>query len=98
MVENAWDIPAFLEETGPMIEAMGLRLIFDDGGWLAVADAFVQTRKLLLIKIAALSVAVAASIGFAVYLHINRMKKEYAIMRALGTHPEKNRCSRFCFL
>lgn len=84
-VENAWDIPAFLEETAPKIEEMGLENIFFDDGWPDIADAFQAARHLSLIKIAVLSAAIAAATGFVVYLFISRKKKEYAVMRALGT-------------
>ncbi len=84
-VEYAWDIPAFLDEVAPRFGEMGLRLIFDDDGWPDTADAFKATRQLALIKIAVLSAAIAAATGFVVYLFIARKKKEYAVMRALGT-------------
>ncbi len=84
-VENAWDIPAFLEKTAPMIERMGLKLIFYDDGWLDIANGFQAARQVSLIKIAVLSAAVAAADVFIVYLFIGRKKKEYAVMRALGT-------------
>lgn len=84
-VENAWDIEAFIEESAPKFQEMGLRLIFDDGDWPAIEDAFKAARQLSLIKIAVFSAAVAAATGFVVYLYIGRKKKEYAVMRALGT-------------
>ena len=39
-VDNAWDIEAFKEECIPQIEAMGLTVMFDDGGWSEVVKAF----------------------------------------------------------
>lgn len=84
-VENAWDIPAFLEETAPRIEAMGLTLRFTDGGWLAMEAGFRDTGRLSMIKIAILAVAVLVATWFTVYLFIGRKKREYGIMRALGT-------------
>jgi hypothetical protein len=84
-VENAWDIPAFLEESAPRFAEMGLKLIFDDAGWPNIADTFKAARQISLIKIAVMSAAVAAATGFVVYLFIGRKKKEYAVMRALGT-------------
>ncbi len=87
-IENAWDIPAFLEESAPKIEAMGLTLIFDDDGWMAMSEGFQSAKQIALIKIAVLSAAVIAATSFIVFLFIGRKKKEYAVMRALGT-PKK---------
>jgi ABC-type lipoprotein release transport system permease subunit len=84
-VENAWDIPAFIEEIAPEFEKMGLTLIFIDDGWSDIANGFRSTQRLSLIRIAALAAAAAAAICFTVYLFIGRKKKEYAVMRALGT-------------
>ncbi|MDR2357430.1 MAG: ABC transporter permease [Oscillospiraceae bacterium] len=84
-VENAWDIPAFLEETAPAFEAMGLRLMFHDDGWFDIVGGFETAKRLSLIRIAVLTAAAAAAIWFVVYLFIGRKKKEYAVMRALGT-------------
>ncbi|MDR1589962.1 MAG: ABC transporter permease [Oscillospiraceae bacterium] len=84
-VENAWDIPAFLEESAPAFTEMGLTLVFSDGGWTDIVDNFQSAKQLSLIRIVILAAAVAAATGFTVYLFIGRKKKEYAIMRALGT-------------
>ncbi|NLA88057.1 MAG: ABC transporter permease, partial [Clostridiales bacterium] len=84
-VESAWDIPTFLEQSAPQFEEMGLRLIFSDGGWPDIARGFEEARRLSLIKITVLSAAIAAATWFVVYLFISRKKKEYAVMRALGT-------------
>ncbi|MDR1588566.1 MAG: ABC transporter permease [Oscillospiraceae bacterium] len=84
-VENAWDIPAFLDETAPAFEEMELRLIFHDDGWPDMVSGFVTAKKLSLIRITVLVAAVFATTGFSVYLFIGRKKKEYAVMRALGT-------------
>ncbi len=85
IVGNAWDISAFIGESAPLIEAMGLTLIFDDAGWPEKADSFRAARQVSLIKIAAITAAVIVATGFVVYLFIGRKKKEYAVMRALGT-------------
>lgn len=87
-VNNAWDIPSFLESVRnatPRFDKMGLKIIFDDGGWTDIVDKYKLSIKLSLIAIIALSVAVVASTGLIVYLFIGRKKKEYAILRALGT-------------
>lgn len=89
-VENAWDISKFLKETAPKIEAMGLTLVFSDGGWTAIESGFKTAAQRAVIKFAVLASAVAVATGFVVYLFIGRKKKEYAIMRALGTPRNKS--------
>jgi hypothetical protein len=84
-IENAWDIQAFTEEGTQMFDEMGLRLIFDDAGWPNIAKEFRQTEILSLISISVFSVTIVAAIWFSVYLFVGRKKKEYAVMRALGT-------------
>lgn len=87
-VDNAWDIPSFLKsiknET-PTLEKMGLKIIFNDDGWPDIIDKYKMSIKLSLIAIVVFSVAVIASTVLIVYLFIGRKKKEYAILRALGT-------------
>jgi len=90
VIDNAWDIPAFLEAAEPLFEELGLRLIFDDGGWLAIVDDFIAAQRLSLINIAVFSAAILMAVCFTVYLFILRNKKEYAIMRALGTPKRKS--------
>ena len=84
-VDNAWDIAPFLEETAPRIGAMGMTLMFDDGGWMEVYTPYVAARRVALVRIALLAAVTALAIAFAVYLFISRKRKDYAIMRALGT-------------
>lgn len=83
-VGNAWDIPAFLEEAEPVLSEMGLKLIFNDGGWSDIAGSFQTVKQASVIKIAILSASVFAATWITVYLFIGRKKKEYAVMRALG--------------
>jgi predicted lysophospholipase L1 biosynthesis ABC-type transport system permease subunit len=64
---------------------MGLRLVFHDGGWLGMASGFATATRLSAIKVTLLAVAAAVAAGFVVYLFIARKKKEFAVMRALGT-------------
>lgn len=87
-IDNAWNIPLFIEnmkKTAPKFEEMGLKIIFYDDGWFDIVDKYKMSMKMSLIAITALSLAVMAVTGFIVYLYIIRKKKEYAIMRALGT-------------
>lgn len=87
-VDDAWDIPSFLESIKndtPKLEKLGLKIIFYDDGWPDIVDKYKMSIKLSLIAIIALSAAVITSTGLIVYLFIGRKKKEYAILRALGT-------------
>lgn len=84
-VDDAWNIPSFIEKAAPLLEEMGLKFIFYDDGWLDIVDEFKMSKKLSVIAIIGLSAAVIATTGFIVFLFIGRKKKEYAIMRALGT-------------
>ena len=85
LVGNARNFEPFLRETAPLIEAMGLTLIFDDGGWSDVVDAFNEAGSMSVLNVVMFSVAVAAATLLVVYLFIGRKKNEYAIMRALGS-------------
>ncbi|MEN6313429.1 MAG: ABC transporter permease [Clostridiaceae bacterium] len=87
-VGNAWDIPSFIENIGKeahTFEKMGLKLIFYDDGWTGIIEQFNMSMKLSNIAILVFSGAVIVATGFIVFLFIGRKKKEYAIMRALGT-------------
>ncbi|MCL1805141.1 MAG: hypothetical protein FWG28_03950 [Clostridiales bacterium] len=84
ILDRAWHTAAFLEAAEPLFEELGLSLIFNDKGWLAIEDEYRAAERLSLISIAVFSVAVFIATGFTVYLFIGRKKKEYAILRALG--------------
>lgn len=92
-VDNAWDIPSFennLEKAAPLFEENGLKIIFDDDGWPEIANKLKIAKKLSLIAIIVSILAVIAATVFTVYLFIGRKKKEYAIMRALGTSKKES--------
>jgi ABC-type antimicrobial peptide transport system permease subunit len=89
-VGNAWDIPSFVEQVAPKFEEMGLKLIFYDDGWLDIVEQFETSKTLSTIAFLALFGAMVAAIGFIVFLFIGRKKKEYAIMRALGTSRKES--------
>jgi len=82
---SAWDSVAFLSETAPLFEELGLRLMFNDRGWSAIADSFRKAEVLSFINIMISIVALFVTNGFIVYLYIGQKRLEYAIMRALGT-------------
>jgi predicted lysophospholipase L1 biosynthesis ABC-type transport system permease subunit len=50
-----------------------------------MVEGFRTAQQVSLIKITAITAAVIAATGFVVFLFIGRKKKEYAVMRALGT-------------
>ena len=89
VVDNAWDIPAFTETAAPIIENMGLTFYFTDGGWTDMLNDFKESEKLSLIKIAVLLAAVVISTFFAAYLYVIGKRREFAIMRVLGTDSKR---------
>lgn len=84
-VVNARDIPKFLSASAPLIEETGLLLFFADDGWAAVESHFAVSTRLSLIAITSIFVAALLTFTLTVYLFIGRKKRDYAIMRALGT-------------
>ena len=89
-VDNAWNIEKFVNEGIPQIEAMGLTVTFDDGGWLEVVDSYESAQRLAVIRIVLLVLVTVIATVFIVYLYITRRRKDYAIMRALGTGGGKS--------
>ena len=85
IIDDPRNIASFLEECAPVIESLGLTLYFSDGGWLALEAQVSQASTLAAVRLLLLSLSVFVAIGLTVYLFIGRKKKEYAIMRALGT-------------
>ena len=92
-VDDAWDIAPFLEQTAPQIEAMGLTLMFDDGGWMEVYKPYVEAQRIAMIRIVLLAAVTVMATAFVEYLFISRKRKDYAIMRALGTPKNKSGAS-----
>ncbi len=93
VIGDAWDIPAFLEECAPVIEEMGLILNFEDENWLDMVEGFTASKELAVIKIGVLSAAVLVATWFVALLYITGRKKDYAIMRVLGTTVRKSNTS-----
>ena len=86
VIDDPRDIPAFLEEARPIIEGdLGLTLFFSDGGWSAVESQISQAVAGAALRLAASSISAAAAVSLTAYLFIWRKRKEYAVMRALGT-------------
>ena len=84
IIDDAWNTAAFLEAAETMVEELGLHLIFNDKGWLAIQEEYRVAVWRSAINIAVFSVAMVIATWFTVHLFIGRKKKEYAIMRALG--------------
>ena len=84
VVGNAEEIEAFVEESLPLVEAMGLTYQFSDNGWLLVAQDLMRARSLALVKLLIFSGAALFALVLTVWLFIGRKKREYGILRALG--------------
>ena len=85
-IDDPRNISAFLAEARPIIEGeLGLTLIFTDGGWAKIETQITQAKVQASMKLLLISFAVVVAIILTAYLFITRKRKEYAIMRALGT-------------
>ena len=84
VVGNAEEIEAFVEESLPLVEAMGLTYQFSDNGWLLVAQDLMRARGLALTKLLIFTGAALFALVLTVWLFIGRKKREYGILRALG--------------
>lgn len=85
VIENAWDISAFVEQAEPLIEDLGLTMIFSDGGWQEIVRQYESTKSVAIVRISLFGTAMITAIWFACVLFITGKRKDYAIMRALGT-------------
>lgn len=84
------DISAFMEKSAPLVKksTMGVTLKFEDQGWLDIAKSFEDTKNIGFIKICVLSAAVIVAVWFTAFIFVATKKKDYAIMRLLGTPKE----------
>jgi len=99
VIEDAWSIGAFkekLEEKIGPLEAQGYSLMFDDGGWLAIEDQYHQYRLITLASLIIICTAFFIIVYFVSYTYIGKRRKEFAIMRALGT-PRQQACMSLLF-
>ncbi|MDR2605654.1 MAG: hypothetical protein LBC38_00025, partial [Oscillospiraceae bacterium] len=90
VVGDARNIQAFMDECIPTLEAMGFTVYFSDGGWLSIEKQIALSETLALAKLAAFGAATMLALGLVVYLFVVRKRKDYAIMRALGTSKHKS--------
>ncbi|NLO48220.1 MAG: ABC transporter permease, partial [Clostridiales bacterium] len=90
VIGDARNIRAFIDECIPKLEAMGLTVYFSDGGWLGIEEQVLQAGSLSVSKLIAFAAVSVLALALTVYLFIGRKKREYAIMRALGTTKRKS--------
>ena len=90
IIGNTWDIEAFLLTVAPQFEEMGLTLFFNEGNWMEIVEDFEGTQRVAEIKIAVLLAAVILATCFVAFLYIVGRKRDYAIMRLLGTSKAKS--------
>lgn len=87
-IDDAWEIPSYADkimDTNPIFMEKELRVLFYDAGWPEIVDKLTSATELSMIAMVVLFVAIVSVTGLIVYLFIRRKKKEYAVMRALGT-------------
>ena len=85
LVRDTANIAAFTEEGLPMVEQLGLKYAWNDGGWPLIADKLEETKALARMKLLIFSAAALLATGLTLYLFLYRRRKEYAVLRALGT-------------
>ena len=81
-------IGAFTEEGLPLVEELGLKYAWNDAGWPIIAEKLAEARSLSRMKLLIFSGAALLAAALTVYLYLYRRRKEYAVLRALGT-PRK---------
>ena len=88
LVREAANIGAFTEEGLPLVEELGLKYAWNDAGWPIVAEKLAEAKALSRMKLLIFSGAALLAAALTVYLFLYRRRKEYAVLRALGT-PRK---------
>ncbi len=81
-------IGAFTEEGLPLVESLGLKYAWNDAGWPIVAEKLAEARSLSRMKLLIFTGAALLAAALTVYLFLHRRRREYAVLRALGT-PRK---------
>ena len=85
LVREAENILPFEEEGLPLVEEMGLKYEFEDRNWTSLAEKMQQTKSASLIRLLAFGAAAVLAVALTVYLFLIRRKREYAVLRALGS-------------
>ncbi len=89
VIENVHDVEAFRAKYFMAVRDMRMTLNLYDGNWKEIEETFEESKNMSLIKIAILAAAVLAATCFTVLLYILGRKRDYAIMRVLGTGKRK---------
>ena len=84
-LKHPGDAALIKEEIGDQLAALGYELKIDDGGYAAAKPNLDFMRLSALIGFVAMCVGLLLCLVLITYLFIIRKKKDYAIMRALGT-------------
>ncbi len=90
VVEDAWNIPAFKKDVIPQIEDMGYTLYWEDGNFEELILPIKETERIAIIKISVLLFAIVVVTWFISMLYIVGRRKDYAVMRLLGTTKAKS--------
>jgi len=90
VVEDAWNTPAFKEEVIPVLEEMGYTVYFENGNFDELIPSIKETERIAFIKIGVLTLAVLVVTWFVCMLYVTGRKRDYAIMRLLGTTKAKS--------
>ena len=85
IIEDADGIIPFRDEVLPGLLEQGYTVFFYDGNWPAVQEQLHQAGSLSLVKLLAFGLSALLVLLLTVYLYILRKKKEFAVMRALGS-------------
>ena len=93
VISDASNIRAFYDEQIPKLQEMGYQVHFSDNGWMNIEQYLTRSNVLTVSKLIAFASAALLSSLLTVYLFIVRKKREFAIMRALGTARPKARRS-----
>lgn len=90
VVDNAWNIESFAEDILPKLEELGYTVVFDNDNWPEMVKGYEENERLSLIKLSVLAAAVLMATVFVAFLYIVGKRKDYAIMRVLGTSKGKS--------
>lgn len=93
VIDDALQIEDFLNEAEPLKKELGVTLRFSDAGWMKIKDSMDISKSGSLVTTVLYIAAAAIALLLSTYLYIGREKKNYAIMRALGTPRKKAQSS-----
>ena len=85
IIENVYDVELFENECANKVKHMGYKLTLTDGNWKEIEQVYEDSKTTSIIKLMILTAAVFATTCFTVMLYILGRKRDFAIMRVLGT-------------